>query len=74
LLAQERASDRSLVTRGCEFRDVDKGLTRNCVGAALAGLVGKLTIVAMMPFCTCFARRVKPIFGIREIILRKSRL
>jgi hypothetical protein len=39
--------------------DVDEGFTHNNVEAALMRAAVTLTIVAMMPFCSCFARRVK---------------
>jgi hypothetical protein len=58
LVAQARGQPFA-AARGCDFSDVDEGLTRNRVGAALVGAAVTLAIVAMMPSCSCFARRVK---------------
>jgi hypothetical protein len=59
VLCWRRRARPCAVARGYEFRDVDEGLTHNHVEAALVGQAGTLTIVAMMAFCSCFARRVK---------------
>ncbi|QIO35533.1 hypothetical protein [Bradyrhizobium sp. 1(2017)] len=61
-----RAADRARVARLLRFSDVDEGFTRDQIEAAQAGIASTLTIVAMMPFCPCFARRVNSDFAMSE--------
>jgi len=59
-----------LLRAAYEFRDVDEGVTRDHVEAALAGPASLLTMVAMMTSCQCLARRVKWNSRYPKIILR----
>src|SRR5689334_19683141 len=59
LLTQARTRERSPVARGCGFRNIDEGVTRNQVVTSMAGPAGMLTRVATVTLCPCFARQRK---------------
>src|SRR3954462_1807678 len=60
------ATARPRAARGYQFRDVDERLTRDRGEAPEERAAWTLAIVAMMPSCRCFARRVKLHFVVSE--------
>ncbi|MCP3369988.1 hypothetical protein [Bradyrhizobium cajani] len=56
-----RESGRARAARRLRFSDIDEGLARNQVEPPTAGMARMLTVIAMMPLCGCFARRVNSI-------------